>query len=212
MSLAAIFLNGAYVAFVGSAYTRTLAWIRVLLIVGSGCLIVYGTFEEIWPMVGWNALIIASHLVRILGERRAQNAVRLTPEEGVLRDALFPSLPDYDFNLLWSMGREVSFEDEVMIAEGTHPGTVAVLLDGIVAISSNGKTKRGLGPGSLLGEMSFVSGQAAAVDVMARGKVLVHQWDQRQLTSLDQAHPPSAKAFRELISRDLTSKANIALN
>lgn len=212
MSLAAIFLNGAYVAFVGSAYVRTLAWLRVLLIVGSGCIVVYGTFEKIWPMVGWNVLIIASHLVRILGERRAQNAVSLNAAEAAMRDRLFPGLGDYDFNLLWSMGKPVSFNDSVIIADGSRPGIVAVLIDGAVRLDKAGETRRSLNKGSLIGEMSFVSGEPATVDVVAAGDVTVHQWDQRQLISLDQAHPPSAKAFRDLITRDLASKADLALN
>lgn len=211
MSVAAIFLNGAYIAFIGSAYTRTLAWLRAALIAGSGLIIVYGIMERIWAMVAWNALIIASHLVRMAGERRAQNSVKLTPDESALRDELFPELADYDFNLLWSLGRTVQVDDELLIAEGSKPDTVSMLIDGVVAIEQAGDTKRGLRRGALIGEMSFVSGNPAAVNVIARGPVTVQQWDQRQLTSLDQAHPPSAKAFRDLISRDLASKAHLAL-
>lgn len=212
MSLAAIFLNGAYVAFVGSAYTRTLAWLRVLLIIGSGSLIVYGTFEKIWPMVIWNVIIITSHLVRIVTEQRAQRSVKLNAAEAEMRDALFPGLADYDFHLLWSMGKTVGFHDSVIIADGSQPGLVSVLIDGVVTIDKAGETRRGLRKGALIGEMSFVSGSPAAVDVVAKGVVTVHQWDQRQLLSLDQAHPPSAKAFRDLITRDLASKAHASLN
>lgn len=212
MSLAAIILNGAYVAFVGSAYTRTLAWLRVLLIIGGGLLIVFGAMEQIWPMVGWNIVIVSSHIARIIGERRAQNSVQLTAAESALRDEVFPEMSDFDFNLLWSMGSTVAYDDELMIAEGSRPHTVSLVTEGLVAIEKSGETKRGLRRGALIGEMSFVSGAVAAVDVLAKGPVMVQQWDQRQLTSLDQAHPPSAKAFRELVARDLANKAHFALS
>lgn len=212
MSLAAIVLNCGYVAFVGSAYTRTLSWLRVTLIIGSACLIVFGLIEQIWPMVAWNVLIISSHFYRIIGERRAQNAVKLTPPEAMHRDRLFPGLSDFDFNMLWSMGRTALYEDEVMIANGSQPGTVSVLISGSVTIEKQGDVVRALPSDSLIGEMSFVSGSPAAVNVIANDRVVVRQWDQRQLVALDQAHPPSAKAFNNLITRDLAKKADADRN
>lgn len=210
MSLAAIVLNLGYVAFVGSAYTRTLAWLRVTLIIGSGCLIIFGTIEKIWPMVGWNVLIVGSHFARIIGERRVQAAVKLTTPEAAHRDKLFPGVSDFDFNMLWSMGQTALFYDEVIVADGSHPSTVSVLIHGKVTIEKDGAVMRELPANSLIGEMSFVSGEPATVDVVAHDRVVVRQWDQRQLATLDQAHPPSAKVFRDLISRDLASKAQAA--
>lgn len=203
-----VILNLAYIALLGSTFTRQLVWLRTMLVLAAIAFIAYGSIESIRSMVIWNILIGSMHLFRIARDYRQQRSVGLTDAERVLRDEFFPGLGDFDFNLLWCMGSRRDYAaDELLIGKESQPDTVSLIMDGTAVIERDGVVTRGIRRGGLLGEMSFVSGQAADVDVRARGHVVVQQWEQRQLASMDQVHPASARAFRSLMSRDLVAKA-----
>lgn len=210
MSLSVLILNAAYVALLGSTFTRRLAPLRVMLVLASIAFIIYGIVEDIPSMVLWNIGIGSMHAFRIARDFQAQRAVALTADEAQLRDEFFPGLADFDFHVLWCMGETHTCTDEVLIHEGTVPETVGLVMDGTVIVARGGTAFRGLRRGALVGEMSFVSGTPADVDVVAQGGVTVRRWDQRQLASLDQLHPSSGRAFKELLSRDLVNKARLA--
>lgn len=207
MSLADIVLNLSYIALLGSTFTRTVNWLRVLLVIGAIFFVIYGSMQGIRSMIVWNIAIGGMHLVRLLRDLAAQRAVELSADEIEVRDAYFPDLRDFDFGVLWAMGTPVSYADEPVIEEGSLPTFVLMVLRGHLAIERNGDVVRGVRRGGLVGEMSFVSGQAADVRVLARGDVTGHLWDQRQLASLEQVNPASSRAFRAHIERDLVAKA-----
>ena len=207
MSLAVLVLNAAYVALLASTFTRTVVWLRCMLVLAAIAFIIYGSIESIRSMVLWNIAIGSMHAYRIVRDYRQQRSVQLDSIESAARDEFFPALGDFDFHMLWCMGTEVAYQDQTVIHAGTRPQTVSLVLEGTARIESQGVVTRGIRRGGLLGEMSFVSGRNAEVDVVARGPLVVRQWDQRQLSSLDQVHPASARAFRDLMSRDLVVKA-----
>jgi len=210
MSVADLVVNFAYVALFASTFTRTVTWLRSMLVVAAIAFIVFGSIEGIWSIVAWNIAIGSMHAFRIARDILQQRSVALTNDEESLRDEFFPGLSDFDFNMLWSMGQQVGYSDEVVIAQQSLPQTTSLVLSGTAVIEQNNQVVRGIRRGGLLGEMSLVSGRPSEVNVIARGGVVVHQWDQRHLTSLDQVHPASARAFRELLQRDLVEKARPA--
>ena len=210
MLIAVIVLNFAYIALLASTFTRNLTWLRVALVVASIAFAVFGVLEDILSIVLWNIAIGASHLFRIVRDYRQQHSVKLTAKEQTERDEFFPELSDFDFHLLWCMGRDVHYEGQALLHAGKLPDTVSLVLEGTVVVEGNqGEALRNLNRGALVGEMSYISGTSAGHDVRAQGAVAVKQWDQRQLASLDRLHPASARAFQELISLDLVAKARL---
>ncbi len=200
-----LFLNLAYVALLLSTVTRTVRTLRYLLILGAAFFIAFGFVAGIASMVVWNLLIGGMHAYRVVRDIQAERSVALSADERAIRDLVLSDVSDFDFHMLWSMGREVSYSHETIIAAGTRPDTVALILDGAVHIVGAGPDKT-LDRGALLGEMSYVSDQEAQVDVVAADDVTLREWEQRDLDSLSRTHPPSAKAFERLIARDLVSK------
>ena len=207
MSTASVLINLAYVALLGSAFTRTLTWLRILLTLGSGLFVIYGIIEDIPSIIVWNTIIGLFHGMHVLRDERARRAVRLTDEEAAIRDELFGDLDDFDFNVVWSLGDPLEVTDDVLVDEGSHPDDVTVVLDGAVRISRGGDEIARLERGALVGEMSFVSGEAARASAIADGRVQLHRWDQRDLATLAQLNPAGARAFDALVSRDLAAKA-----
>lgn len=201
-----LILNGAYIALLISAFTRTLTWLRIMLIVAAAVFIVFGIVEDIWTMVAWNILIGGMHLTRIVRERRQRGLVVLTQEEQAIRDEFFAELSDFDFHLLWCLGEPTTFNNELIIEAGTIPEAVLLVVHGAAGIEHQGDRFAGVGRGGLLGEMSYVSSTPADVDVRAVGELEVHRWDKRRLASLDHVHPSAGRAFRELIEQNLVRK------
>ena len=198
-----LILNAAYVALLGSSFTRTVTWLRLLLVAAAAAFIVYGTVENIRSMVVWNIIIGSMHMFRVIQDKRRQDSVVLTPDECALRDEHFPGVSDFDFNLIWKLGEFVEYaQGQIIIAKGSRPDHVGMLLSGNVSIPDIAD----LGRGDALGEMSFVSGEVAHVDVVAQGWVEMHRWEQRELRSLEQIHPPSARAFEQMLNKALVAK------
>jgi hypothetical protein len=202
-----IVLNAGYVLLVTAAFTRTLGRLRLLLIGASIALGAYGAVVGVWSMVVWNLIIGGIHAFRLARDAIATRAIALTDDERAIRDQYLPGCTDFNFNTLWGMGVTVNHDGTTVIAADSQPDSVSMVLVGEAVISDDGAEVGRVRPGGLLGEMSYVSGDRATVDVVADGALTVRQWDQRHLRALEQAHPPAAKAFDQLVAKDLAAKA-----
>ncbi len=202
-------LNAAYGLLLVAAFTRTLGRFRLLLIVSSLIFVVFGAIISSPSIVIWNLIIAGLNVYRLGKDVLASRAISLTADELAVRDRYFAGVSDFDFNALWVSGRTVTHDSTVIISDRSQPEWVAMVLDGQVEIQRDGICERSVGQGALLGEMSYVSGDPATVDVVALGRVTVREWDQRHLRLLDQTHPPSAKVLDRLIARDLAAKARV---
>ena len=91
---------------------------------------------------------------------------------------LLSHLGDDDTHWIFEVGREEGVgADTVLITEGTHPDNVYIVLSGVVDVRASGVVDdtplAKLGPGELLGEMSFLDGAPASANVVAVEPVLV---------------------------------------
>lgn len=209
MAADSIFLNLAYVALLSSTFTRTVSRLRVMLVAGAALFVAFGLAIDNTAMVVWNILIGGLHLARLIKDERSQRRVTLTRGEALHRDAYFPTLSDFDFNLLWHMGAPVEYCNEAVLARGERPQMVSLILEGQAEIWSDGEVVRTVGVGGLLGEMSFVSPGPSAVNVRSAERLVTREWRQRDLASLDQLRPSVARALNAYISRDLAAKARL---
>lgn len=209
MAVETVILNVAYVALLASTFTRTVTRLRLLLIAGGVCFIAFGVAIDNVSMVVWNIVTTSLHTYRVIKEEAAKRSVTLTADEAALHQELFPNLSAFDFNLLWRLGRTVEHAHGPIIAAGQTPDFVALVLSGYAEIWKRDERIRVLQRGALLGEMSFASGLPAAVEVRAHGQLVVHEWKQQDLRSLDQLRPAAARAIRDYVSGDLAAKARI---
>ena len=86
---------------------------------------------------------------------------------------LLEELQDDDLRWLLDAGRELTIHvDAAILTEGTDPDCLYIVLSGLVGIrvAAVGETILArLGPGELLGEMSFLEGVPASATAVARG-------------------------------------------
>src|SRR6185436_2447996 len=62
---------------------------------------------------------------------------------------------------------------EPILVAGTHPGALFLVEDGEAVVEARGREIARIGPGSVVGEMSFATGDPAMADVVAATAVTV---------------------------------------
>lgn len=208
--IATVVLNFAYVVLVCSTFTRTVLWLRLMVLAGSWCFITYGVLAGIWSMVFWNVLTATLHIVNLLRIARSRRVGAGSPTEEWFRVNVFADLDRVDFNAIWEKGCYVIYKDRVLTSQDVAYDRLALIVSGIVDVQVNGQTVRQLGPGDFLGEMSFVSGDTASADTVARGSVKLREWDREDLRELDEKNGTASRALEQSIMRALVSKIGVA--
>ncbi len=204
--MSVLILNLAYLALVSSTFFRRVLWLRAMLVAGAIGFVAYGAINGITSMVVWNIIIGVLHGRQLLRFVLARRAVELSEEDERLRVALFPRLDRFDFHSLWSMGIDDEFVDVRLTVAGQPSHAVYLILDGIVEVRAGEAVVAELGPGALVGEISFVADGVASADTFTIGRVRVREWDQTRLATLDQLNPTAARALQLYIGQDLAKK------
>lgn len=205
MELSTVIINVAYVSLFASTFTRTIPRLRMFLVAAAICFIIFGAIVGNWSMVAWNVLTGILNSRQLVVYLRRRRALVLTAEDETLRERLFGDLDAFDFASLWSMGEDVLVRDERIVEAGEDHTSTSMILGGNVEVRTNDTVVR-LGPGALVGEMSFVSGERATADVHAIGLVRLRQWSDQRLHTLDALNPAASRAFHRFVENDLTAK------
>ncbi|MFZ5871277.1 MAG: sensor histidine kinase [Actinomycetota bacterium] len=124
--------------------------------------------------------------------------------EALRRSHLLAELPEADLAELVATGRQVSFAPgEVVIAEGSEPDAMYVLLDGDVDVVRNVAGSELLvnhcGPGDLVGELGLVHGRPRTATIRARTPVSALRIEAESLDRLI-AHPRTARALLHAVT------------
>ena len=201
-----IVLSVAYIALIASTFARSVLWLRVALIFASLTFIIFGLLADIRSMVVFNIIIGLLHGVQLVRYLRSRANVSVSEEEDRYRQMIFPGLDDFDFSTLWSMGETVTEQDTQLTCLGVCPEIVWVILDGMVELHAKGRPTECLEAGSMLGEISFLSGGPAVVDTFAVGEVRFQRWDQNRLRTLHELNPNASRAMYQAISQDIGKK------
>src|SRR5262249_11558477 len=143
---------------------------RLLTIVASLVLLAYFFLfpEPLWAAIYWNLLftVINAYQVYLLWlERRP---VLFTEEEQRLYQLAFRTLTPREVRKLVSLGRWEDVATRARLVErGRDLERMMVICAGCVSVEVDDKTIATLREGQLVGEMSFLTGEAPNADVFA---------------------------------------------
>lgn len=207
--MATIILNCAYVALVSASFARSLLWLRGVLVVAAVFLIAYGLVEDIASMVLWNIAIGGSHAIRLARDVLDRRRSRLDDQTKWIGERVFPGLEEHDLFALWSAGADRLGRDIPITVQGTPNSTVSLIIDGHVKVHRDRIPLAGLGPGDLVGEMSFAAEKTASADAAADGPVWLRCWSGEAIADLGKAHPLAARAFHQRVEQDLANKLEV---
>lgn len=201
-------LNIAYALYVASGLVRTVARLRIALVIVSAAFIGWGVLSETWAAVAWNLAFGVVHAYQLIRLWMAKRAIDLSEVEKGIHNRLFDELSVTDFFTLWSIGQpRIHDPGDVLILEGTNHQTITLVISGGVVVERDGRQLAALGPDATVGERSYVTGEPANATVTAgpQGSE-VHEWDQRQIGALTKLCPAAHQALMRHIGRDLASK------
>ena len=182
-------------------------WLRALQVAASGALLGYFAFHELYAPVGWNVVFAALngyHLIRVYRERRP---VALTGETRDLYLRVFQTIRPRAFLSLIGQGewREAE-EGTQMVQAGEQLRQLLLIADGRVAVRIDGKEVSRMGPGSFVGEMSYITGQRATASIDALSRVRYIAWNHGELSDFLDEQPELRSAMQLVIGSDLVGK------
>lgn len=185
---------------------RDMLWLRSILMIAQGCFVGYGLIENLPPILIWNALFFVINIwmvVRILHERRR---IVLPVDLTEIYEHKFGELTRQEFRRLWKLGAVTEFEHGVIWSEGDESNELLLILSGEIHILRRGTEIARLGPGSFVGEMSFLSKKPASAEAVAEGPVRCMTWHKPELWQLREKSPDLLNRLQQALSRELSEK------
>ena len=85
-----------------------------------------------------------------------------------------------------------------------------LILSGSVEVVKSGKHLANLSRGNFIAEMSFLSGEPASADIIAKGDVQYITWNQDKLKSLEQLNSELLIKIQNILGKDLVGKIKAA--
>jgi hypothetical protein len=193
-----------------SFWVRDILWLRFFSIASSLVWIGYMASDEerfIGASLFWNIIFIAINTVRIAQLVLEKRSVRLSDEERMLREHLFPHLQPHEFSRLLKAGawRDLA-EGATLLREGDPPANIFLLTQGELVVEKGRREVARFGPPRFAGELSYLSGSPANATVTAGAPARCIVWGKDALARLFRTHPTLEFALHSVMTLDVTHK------
>jgi hypothetical protein len=208
----AYLLHTANVVYLLSYLVKDILWLRLLTVVGGVLLMVWAYMqpEPLWASLAWNAVFMTINVWRIVLLLLERRPVRLSERDMRLYRQVFRTLTPREFVQLLGLGRWEEAKPETRIVER------AQALDRLMVIASGktavriGERVVELGEGQFVGEMSFITGEPPAADVVALDAIRYVSWPKAELRAFLAEHPALRAAWQAVLGADLVGKLRSA--
>ncbi len=195
--------------FLLSYLVRDILWLRILSVLAQLALLVGTVLTPAHPIdaIAWNTLFLVINVVRIYLLILERRPVKLTQREAHLWELVFRSLTPRELKVLLARG---AFRDspvgDLVVERGKHPSHVLLLSEGKVQVAVEGRTITELGPGSFVGEMSFLTGDTPRADVRTREPCVFFAWPKDPLARMLKDNAELRAHVQMAIGQDLVQK------
>ena len=202
-----LILHLSYLLLVAASMVRAIMILRILAILSGITAVVYDWNIGEPEMVAWEAAFALVNCVQVailLYERRS---ARLTPEEETLRRRMFSQLSVVHFHRLMHTGTWISTpEGKLLTVQGAPVARIVLLTDGVTSIDVDGKTVAYCRQGDFIGEMAFLSGNAASASVATIAPSRYLMWRFEDLRELLGKFPDIKTALESVFNQNLIEK------
>ncbi len=202
-----ILLHLSYLLLVAASLVRAIMPLRILAIASGITAVVYDFGINQFSMVGWEAAFALVNIVQVgilMYERRM---AQLTDEEAELRSRMFDQLNVVDFHRLIRTGTWVSTQaGEVLTRQGERVARIVLITDGATKVDVDGQIVAYCNQGDFIGEMAFVSGNAATATVTTIAPTRYLMWTFTDLKSLISKYPDIRTALQSVFNQNLIEK------
>ncbi len=201
-----LLIHLGYLFMLCALLARDILWLRGLLVLAQGSLAAYAWTHALPAMTAWNAVFVTINACWMLLILRERHAVQVPAALRALHQAHFAALPPAAFLRFWNAGSEQWRDGGELIRAGSNPEALYFLLDGQVRVQLDGRELARLTKGSFVGEMSLLSGDTAAADVVALGPVRLRAWPLPYLHELPGQQPLLWSQVQSVIGYDIVEK------
>ena len=198
----------ATVFYVLGLLTRRELLLRLLLLLGTTCYVLYYlniTTTPLWDAIVASLLIGSANALVILRILRERSTLGMSAEMKQLYRS-FPPLNPGQFRKMMARAQIVCDSPAVtLLEEGIAPGRIYLTIsDGFIV--SRGAQEATIAPGTFLGEISFLLNGPATATVKARAGSSYVVWDTGDLTRLMERSQAMGNAITVLLNRDIARK------
>jgi CRP-like cAMP-binding protein len=204
-----IFIHISNAIYLCAYLVKDILWLRILTVLAGLVLLTYYAWMPmpIWAAVVWNIVFTAINLRQIQQLLQDRRPVTLQPNELLLYQLAFRRLTEREFAQLLAIGKWNEVEaGERLVRRGEALHQLIVLSSGHARVEADGKTLAELHAGCLIGEMSFITGQAPNADVIATEPTRTVSWQDEVLRKLLDANVELRAAVQQVIGDDLIAK------
>jgi hypothetical protein len=189
---------------------KDILWLRFLTIFACLAGITFNYFvpsHPLWTVICWNAVFIVINIVQIAIIVRERSGVHFTEEEKELYETLFKNFAPFEFMKLLRVGKWVEAKKGQLLASEQEPlANVMLIYNGLATVELEGQTINQVKDGSLIGEISYITGGAATATVRALEPTRYLSWSKVDLQDLLDRNPHMRFAMETVFSTDLSKK------
>lgn len=207
-----LLLHAGNVLYVLSYSVRDILRLRGLTILGLVALLAYyGTSDPpLYAAIGWSVLFLGINgwqTWRLILERRP---VQLTADERRLHRLAFSTLDEREFKRLVVLGSWETLEPgTTFVEQGAKLEHIRVMVEGSAQVEVDEAVVGEIGPGQLIGEMSYLTRQTPTATVIAKTDVRMLCLSHADLEVLLEQREALRAALQRIISTDLCSKLSM---
>ena len=161
--------------------------------------------EPLWGAIFWSVVLAGANgvgILRVVLERRARHPSMQHDSFLNIMKVLSPG----EFRRLMQMAEwRVANQTTRLTCEGERAPSLYFITQGEVEIGRNGKTVK-LGPGAFVGEISFLTNDAATADVFAPRGTEYIEWPHATLRKAIDRTPALGLSMERLFNQELARK------
>lgn len=159
----------------------------------------------LWQALGWSVVLGSANLSMILRIAIERTTFSMSAQDRHLYQT-FRSLSPGEFRRLLRVCTWVRVSDPMVLTRIEQQNDrLFCLLEGEADVRK-GTAHFTLGPGSFVGEVSFLLGTPATATVTARAGALIAIWRHDDLMRIERRHPAIRIGLREILNVDLAAK------
>jgi len=205
-----VLLNISMLIIVVSYLFRDILWLRTFAIFSSAVWVVAMNVNEgffSYSGLAWHMGFMGVNIYQISALIHENRSAKFSDEERDLFQTIFQNFKPGEFMRLLAAAEWHDAEPGRVLLEQGKPGTgVKLITRGRVDVVINGKKVAELGEGAFVGEMSYLSGEAASADVKVSAPMRFLEWNNEKLAKTLERNPALKFAFHSLLTSDLTKK------
>lgn len=184
-------------------------WLRVAAVVGLVLEIMYFllTSSALYAGIAWDLIFIAINAFHLVLLTRDRFSIRLEADEHALIKGAFSGLHDAQIAQILKAGAWRTLETGTKLTEEGQPVHELFFIQrGRLGVQAKGTHVAELGQGCFVGEIAFLTGNAATATVIADEETRLIAFSHTRLLAVCKRDHQVAAAMHHLIGRDLAGK------